>query len=90
MKKLQQKSNKTLRTEQYKSTFLNPTEFLARDGKTVYISEEFHQRIGKIIFMLGGGKMTLSDYLQNLLQNHFEDFEDEITKLYTSQNKSIF
>ena len=72
MKNPKQKLNKALRTAQYKSTFLNPTEFVARSGKTVYISKEFHKRLSLVVFMLGGGELTLSDYLQNLLEHHFE------------------
>lgn len=79
-----------MRTDQYKSTFLNSTEFLARNGKTVYISEEFHQKISKIVFMLGERKMTLADYLQNLLQHHFEDFGAEMKALYDKMDKPTF
>jgi len=90
MKNLKQKSNKALRTAQYKSTFLNPTEFVARSGKTVYISKEFHKRLSLLVFMLGGGELTLSDYLQNLLKHHFEDYREEIKEIYKNMDKPIF
>lgn len=90
MKNLKQKSNKAFRTAQYKSTFLNPTEFVARSGKTVYISKEFHKRLSLLVFMLGGGELTLSDYLQNLLKHHFEDYREEIKEIYKNMDKPIF
>ena len=90
MKNLKEKSNKALRTAQYKSTFLSPTAFVARTGKTVYISKELHKRISLLVFMLGGGELTLSDYMQNLLQNHLEDYKEEIKEIYKNTDKPLF
>lgn len=90
MKNINKKSKKALRTAQYKSTFLTPTEFLARNGKTVYISKEFHQKLSQLVFMLGDGKLTLADYLYNLLQHHFDDFGAEMRELYDNTETPIF
>jgi hypothetical protein len=89
MKKLKLKSNGVLRAAQYKTTFLKPTEFMARNGKTVYISEESHQKISRIVFTLGDGKITISDYLYNLLEQHFQDFGEDITALYNEKHQPI-
>ncbi len=90
MKNPKQKTEKALRSAHYKSTFLTPTEFLARSGKTVYISKDFHQKLSHLVFMLGGGKLTLADYLHNLLQHHFEDFGEEMKELYEKTDKPTF
>ncbi|HZW78633.1 DUF3408 domain-containing protein [Flavobacterium dauae] len=90
MKNLKQKPGKTIRAAQYRSKFLTPTEFLARNGKTVYISKEFHQKLSQLVFMLGGGRLTLADYLHNLLQDHFDDYGAEMNKLYDKTDKPIF
>lgn len=90
MKNSKQKTRKALRSAQYKSTFLTPTEFLARNGKTVYISKDFHQKLSHLVFMLGGGKLTLADYLHNLLQHHFEDFGEEMQVAYNQVYKPNF
>ena len=90
MKNPKKKSGRALRTAQYKSTFLTPTEFMARKGKTVYISKEFHQKLSQLVFMLGSGKITLADYLQNLLQHHFDDFGMEMKELYDKSDKRTF
>ena len=90
MKTTNKKTDKAIRTAQYKSTFLTPTEFLARNGKTVYISKEFHQKLSQLVFMLGGGKLTLADYLQNLLQHHFDDFGAEMRAIYDKTKKPNF
>ena len=90
MKNTKQKSKKNLRITQYKETFLTPTDFLARSGKTVYIDKEFHQKLNQLVFMLGNGKLTLSDYIHNLLEHHFDDFGAEMTEVYNSSDKQIF
>lgn len=90
MKKIKQKPNGASSVAQYKTTFLQPTKFMARDGKTVYISEEFHQKISRIVFTLGEGKTTMSDYLYNLVEHHFQEFGEDIKVLYNEKHKPIF
>jgi hypothetical protein len=90
MKKIKQKLNGASSVAQYKTTFLQPTGFLARNGKSVYISGEFHQKISHIVFMLGDGKITISDYLYNLVEHHFQDFGEDIKALYNEKDKPIF
>ena len=89
MKKIEQKQKQTLRIVQYKSTFLKPTDCVAKNGKSVYISAEFHQNLSHIVFMLGGGKITLTDYLHSVLNNHFQDFGEEIRTIYSNKDKFI-
>lgn len=88
-KTAQQQEPKVLRTSQYRSAFLKPTAFKARDGKSVYISSDFHEKVSRIVFMLGDGKITLADYLYNVLKQHFEDFGDEINTIHASKQKPI-
>lgn len=90
MKNTKRKAEKSLRTAEYKKTFLTPTDFLARTGKSVYINKEFHQKLNQLVFMLGGGKLTLADYIQNLLQHHFDDFEAEMREAYNNSDKLNF
>ncbi|MBS1740502.1 MAG: DUF3408 domain-containing protein [Bacteroidetes bacterium] len=72
MKKTQQnKEENTLRITRYKSAFLKPTGFVARSGKSAYISPDFHEKLSRIVFTLGGGKITLADYLHSVLKHHF-------------------
>lgn len=79
-----------LRIAQYKSKFLKKTTFVARKGKTAYISPEFHEKLAHLVFMLGGGKVTMSDYLHSVLKDHFKDFSEEIKIMYNNKNKPIF
>jgi len=88
-KTVKQQEPKVLRTSRYRSAFLKPTTFKARDGKSVYISSDFHEKVSRIVFMLGDGKITLADYLYNVLKQHFEDFADEINTIHASKQKPI-
>ena len=90
MKNTKHKSKKVSRTVEYKTTFLMPTNFLARNGKTVYINKEFHHKLTQLVFMVGGGKLTLSDYLHNLLQHHFDDFGAEMREVYNNSDRLNF
>ncbi|HMR82458.1 MAG TPA: DUF3408 domain-containing protein [Niabella sp.] len=90
MKKTNQKQRNTLRIAEYQLAFLTPTGFLAKDGKTVYVSPEFHEKISHIAFILGSGKINIADYLHSVLKHHFPDFGQEIKTIYNDKNKPIF
>jgi len=89
MKNLFKKSKPPVQIGQYKDIFLQPTEFVARNGKTVYISEDFHKKISRIVFILGDGKITISDYMYNVLKQHFQHFGEDINTLQIDKQKPI-
>lgn len=89
MKNLFKKKQEPERIVQYKNDFLQPTDFLAKNGKTAYIIKEFHQNIINIVFMLGEGKITISDYLHNVLKEHFLNFGEDIKALHSEKQKPI-
>lgn len=89
MKNLFKKKKRSDSNEHYKDNYLQPTKFLAKNGKTVYISDEFHQNISRIVFILGDGKITISDYLYNVLEQHFQDFGADIKALHNEMQKPI-
>lgn len=62
---------------------------MARCGKSVYISPDFHRKLSRIVFLLEEGKITLSDYLHSVLKHHFEEFGDEIKIIYADKQKPI-
>ena len=90
MNKTQQnQQKKVLRITRYKSAFLRPTGVVARCGKSVYISPDFHKKLSRIVFLLGEGEITLTDYLHSVLKHHFEEFGDEIKIIYADKQKPI-
>ena len=76
--------------QQYETCFFKEIQNRTRDRKVVYIRKEFHERIMKIVRVIGENDYTLFDYLSNVLEHHFETYQDEITELYRKKNTDIF
>lgn len=76
-----QNSNKKQGLEYYVSTFLKKADRTVRKDKPVHISDEHCERIRSIIRATGKDKITLSDYIDNVLERYFEEHQDEITDL---------
>jgi hypothetical protein len=74
----------------YTALFIRQSEETARLGKTVYVRREFHDRILKIIQVIGGNKVSLFSYIDNIITHHFEMFQDDIVQLYNQKNNSLF
>ena len=73
----------------YESVFFKKSDTNARDGKTVYIRPEFHEKLTRIIQVIGEDKITIYAYLDNLLDYHFQEFSEQITKSYNDKYKPI-
>ena len=83
--------NRRKRNKQdYEALFIKESNITARFGKTVYIRKEYHDRILKIVRVIGGNELSLFSYIDNVLAHHFDSFQDEITQLYDKKNSSIF
>lgn len=82
------KNNKT--DPDYLSLFIRQTQSKARFGKHVLIRQEFHERIQKIVRVISNDEITIFNYIDNVLSQHFDDFQEEIVKLYNEKNKDIF
>jgi len=76
--------------ENYVEIFLKETTTRARDGKTVYIRPEFHEKLTRIIQVIGEDKVSIYAYLDNLLDNHFEEFSQTIVEEFNQKYKPIF
>lgn len=83
--------NRTKRTveDDYESTFFKKSDTNARDGKTVYIRPDFHEKLTRIIQVIGQDKISIYAYLDNLLDYHFQEFGEQITKSYNNKYKPI-
>jgi hypothetical protein len=76
--------SKESQSQDYKSLFMRKTSLTARSGKTAYISKEHHERITKMLHVIGKNEVSLFDFLYNVLEQHFSTCKDDITKLYES------
>jgi len=84
-----EKEQSANRQQHYKSSFFKEAGVPARMGKTVYIRKEYHERIQRILRIITKDKVSLFSYVDNVLEEHFKNFENEIRSLYDS-NSSIF
>ncbi|KAA6321901.1 hypothetical protein EZS27_028495, partial [termite gut metagenome] len=73
--------------QDYETLFIKESNITARLGKTVYIRKEFHERIQKIVQVIGGNEVSLFSYIDNILAHHFESYQDDINQSYRQKNK---
>ena len=82
------KPKKAIETD-YECIFFKRTDTNARDGKTVYIRPDFHEKLSRIVQVIGEDKISIYGYLDNLLDYHFQDFGEQITKSFNDKYKPI-
>lgn len=81
-------SPKTIRTTlaDFIRKFLTPYKCEGRQG--VYIDKELHQKISVIVGIAGKRQLTVGNYIDNVLKEHFEKHSEEVkTYLQKSYNK---
>ena len=76
--------------QDYESLFVREASVTARQGKQVYIRKDYHDRILKIIQVIGRNEVSIASYLDNVLTLHFETYQGEITESYNEHLKSVF
>jgi hypothetical protein len=81
---------KKINETDYEKIFLKRAETNARNGKSVYIRPDFHEKMSRIVQVIGEDKITIYAYLDNLLEYHFLEFGEQITKSYNDKHKPIF
>lgn len=62
--------------EEYKATFLEVPKL--EDRKPVFISREVRDRIDEIVRKLGGRRMSVSGFIENLARHHLEIYQEDI------------
>ncbi|MBU8882227.1 DUF3408 domain-containing protein [Kaistella sp. DKR-2] len=80
---------KRINEADYESIFFKKPDTNARDGKTVYIRPDFHEKMSRIVQVIGEDKITIYGYLDNLLDYHFQEFGEQITKSFNDKYKPI-
>jgi len=62
--------------EEYRETFLRvPT---LEDRKPLFISREVRDQLDEIVRRLGGRRMSLSGFIENLARHHIEMYRDDV------------
>jgi hypothetical protein len=86
----EESKRKKNKAQEYETLFFKESAIKTRSGKVVYIRKEYHDRILKIVRVIGENEFSLFGYLDNLLEHHFNTYQDEITELYRKKNTDVF
>jgi hypothetical protein len=58
-------------------------------GKNNSFRKEHHERILKIVQVVGANEVSLFSYIDNIIAHHFDMFQDEITQ-FRSKNLPVW
>ena len=75
--------------QEYEERFIRESDITARRGRQTYIRPEYHDRIQKIIQVVGGNGISMASYVDNVLTAHFEEYRDGITESFNRHIKSF-
>ena len=59
-------------------------------NQPLYVSRTTHEKLMRIVTVIGGRKVTVSSYVENILLRHFEQYQDEINTLYENNFQKPF
>ncbi|MDM1039056.1 DUF3408 domain-containing protein [Myroides odoratimimus] len=91
-KPVQRERNRTKKSldGSYGEHFLKTHSMTKRGDKSIYIRQEYHERLSRIVQVIGKDGIPLYAYLDNILEHHFEMFEKAITDDFNEKFKPIF
>lgn len=81
--------NSSSKKVEYEETFLVNRFPSGRNGKVVYIRPEYHERLLRIVQLTREERTTLYSYIDNILEQHFKDYGDDITQYFNEHFKPI-
>lgn len=74
----------------YGSQFLKKHSMIRRGDKVIYVRKEYHERLSRIVHVIGGDNIPLYAYLDNILKHHFDLFSEDIVADFYKMNKPLF
>lgn len=75
---------------EYLERFIKTSRTPARSGKMVYVRKEYHDRIMRILHVIGKGGLSISGYIDHVLTWHFSEYEEAIRKLYKKNYEDVY
>ena len=83
-------ASKTLKAAlaEFMRRFLTPYKCEGRQG--AYIDKELHQKISVIVGIAGKRQLTVGNYIDNVLREHFEKHSDEVKAYCQKSYNKIF
>ncbi|QRY55903.1 DUF3408 domain-containing protein [Sphingobacterium siyangense] len=89
VKPVERPKSKSTKKLDYQETFLVNRFPSGRNGKVVYIREEYHERLLRIVQLTREDKVTLYSYIDNILEQHFQEYGEDITAYFNEKFKPI-
>jgi Protein of unknown function (DUF3408) len=74
----------------YEQAFLQMNNMQKRGSKSIYVSSVHHERLTRIVQIIGDDKIPLYAYLGNILEHHFKMFEAIIAMEFDEKYKGLF
>ena len=74
----------------YGERFLKEHSMKRRGDKSIYIRQEYHEKLSRIVQVIGDDSIPLYAYLDNIIAHHFLLFEEAITENFNDKFKPIF
>lgn len=81
---------KKLTKEDYCGQFFKIPNRIASKGKSVYVRQEHHETFNRLTSIMGIDKLTIYAYLDNIIEYHFQEFEELIKEIYNEKYKPLF
>ena len=75
---------------EYEENYLHKIDLTVRSCKLVNVRQDYHERITKIVRVIGKDEVSLFEFIDNVLTEHFDKYENELTKLYNQNHEGIF
>ncbi|WP_333577812.1 DUF3408 domain-containing protein [Sphingobacterium sp.] len=89
VKPVERTKSKSTKKLDYQEIFLVNRFPSGRNGKVVYIREEYHERLLRIVQLTREDKVTLYSYIDNILEQHFQEYGEDITTYFNEKFKPI-
>lgn len=89
VKPVERPKSKSIKKLDYQEAFLVNRFPSGRNGKVVYIREEYHERLLRIVQLTREDKVTLYSYIDNILEQHFQEYGEDITAYFNEKFKPI-
>ena len=84
------KREDSVQEEEYLEHFFHTAKNPICSGKTAYIRKSYHERIQRIVQVIGKNGLTLSVYVDRVLEQHFREYEEVIRRLYKKSYEDIY
>ncbi|MDR1582105.1 MAG: DUF3408 domain-containing protein [Prevotellaceae bacterium] len=76
------------KNSEYLDAFLKPR--VLKQRQSVYISQDVHEFISKIVNKLGIRNMTVGVFIDTVMMQHIKDHSDELRAIYYREEGDIF